>query len=233
MRINLPESARQRKRSAGGTLVSTVAHGVLIAVAVAGTNIAAEPVRGRDPEVAVHFKVPVTPQPAPPEKPSTQRPLIPTDAAPVPPSVDVPPIDLAIVPTGLPPVNSRIGTVSAEEFSRAVRDSTPIGPVTLRTELFTELMVEKAVQAVSGNPAPRYPSLLARAGVEGSVSAQFVVDTTGRVEPSSIRFTRSDHDQFDRAVREVLLRSRYVPAEVGGRQVRQLVEQAFAFALKR
>jgi protein TonB len=53
------------------------------------------------------------------------------------------------------------------------------------------------------------------------------------VEPSSIRFTRSDHDQFDRAVREVLLRSRYVPAEVGGRQVRQLVEQAFAFALKR
>jgi protein TonB len=64
------------------------------------------------------------------------------------------------------------------------------------------------------------------------VHAQFVVDTSGRVERESIRFKRGDHTLFERAVIETLLRSRYSPAEAGGRKVRQLVEQAFSFTLR-
>jgi protein TonB len=98
---------------------------------------------------------------------------------------------------------------------------------------FTEMMVDRQVMAHAGNAPPRYPSLLRGAGVEGLVHAQFVVDTAGRVERESIRFARSDHQLFERAVTEALLRSRYAPAEAGGRKVRQLVEQAFSFALQR
>jgi outer membrane biosynthesis protein TonB len=45
-----------------------------------------------------------------------------------------------------------------------------------------ENMVEKAVVAIPGTATPRYPAMLQSAGVEGSVRAQFVVDTLGRVE---------------------------------------------------
>jgi hypothetical protein len=62
---------------------------------------------------------------------------------------------------------------------------------------------------------------------------RFVVDTAGRVEAGSVHVVRADHPLFAdggprRARRRVL-----PPAEAGGRRVRQLVEQAFAFALAR
>jgi hypothetical protein len=62
---------------------------------------------------------------------------------------------------------------------------------------------------------------------------QFVVDTLGRVEPGSITALRSDHAQFERAVRDALARMRFMRAEVARHPVRQLVQQPFSFALKR
>jgi Gram-negative bacterial tonB protein. len=41
----------------------------------------------------------------------------------------------------------------------------------------------------------------------------------------------SPHKLFSDAVRVALMSSRYRPAEVGGKAVRQLVEQAFKFSL--
>ena len=84
-----------------------------------------------------------------------------------------------------------------------------------------------------GNPAPAYPPALRAAQIEGSVLARFVVDTTGRAEPASISFPEATHEQFAEAVRQSLLRSRYLPAIVSERPVRQLVEQRFAFTLTR
>ncbi len=235
MRVKLPESARERKRSFGGATVSTLLHATLIGgtVVATGTTIEreSEPVR---PENIVYVAPKPKNDPPPPEK-APERPAveIPTDAPPAP-DVQVKPVDLSVIPEGLPPVESRIGTMSVEDFKVAPRDSTPVGTGVIdHGEPLTEAMVEKAVQARAGNPAPRYPSFLASAGVEGAVYAQFVVDTTGRVEPESIRFTKSDHALFEREVRQVLLRSRFTPAEYGRQRVRQLVEQAFAFALKR
>ena len=69
--------------------------------------------------------------------------------------------------------------------------------------------------------------------VEGSVLVQFVVDTTGHVESSSINFIRATHPLFAQSTRQWLARTRYLPAEIEGRPVRQLVQQEVAFALDR
>jgi protein TonB len=92
--------------------------------------------------------------------------------------------------------------------------------------------VEKAVVAVPGSPQPRYPETLRQARVEGEVEVEFVVDTLGRVERGSLRILRSDHELFAAAVRAALPGMRFLPAEAGGRRVRQLVRQPFSFAVR-
>ena len=234
MKVKLPESARDRKRSYGGATVSTLVHAVLIGGSVLGTGMTHEVMTSRPERVESLVYVPPRPPEPPrvPQQPPPQQ-LIMTNVDPVS-TLQVQPLNLAIIPTGLPPVGATIGTIREDAFRVAPRDSMPRGPIgPASTEPFTELTVEKAVQPLAGNPSPRYPTLLQASGIEGTVSAQFVVDTMGKVEAVSIAFPRSDHSLFERAVREVLLRSRYVPAEFGGQRVRQLVEQSFTFAIRR
>ena len=54
------------------------------------------------------------------------------------------------------------------------------------------------------NPAPAYPEMLRSAGVQGSVSAQIVVDTSGRVIASTIAFVGGDNALFQQSVRRAL-----------------------------
>jgi len=63
--------------------------------------------------------------------------------------------------------------------------------------------------------------------------AQFVVDESGRAEVDSVLFLRSDNRLFEEAVRSVLPRLRFTPAEIGGRKVRQLVQMPFVFTLNK
>lgn len=93
--------------------------------------------------------------------------------------------------------------------------------------------VEKQVSVVPGGPPPRYPEILRSSGVQGQVTALFVVDETGRAEEDSVRFVRSDNPLFEDAVKQALHRMRFVPAEIGGRKVRQLVLMPFVFTLAR
>ncbi len=63
------------------------------------------------------------------------------------------------------------------------------------------------------------------------VLVEFVVDTLGRVEPTSVRVVESDHPYFSDAVLRALPVYRFLPAEVQGRRVRQLVRLPFRFAV--
>jgi protein TonB len=63
--------------------------------------------------------------------------------------------------------------------------------------------------------------------------ATFVVDVSGRAEDTTVRFAQSDNVLFEDAVRNALRRMRFIPAEVGGRKVRQLVQMPFVFTLSR
>ena len=84
-----------------------------------------------------------------------------------------------------------------------------------------------------GSAAPRYPDILKSAGVEGEVIAQFVVDTTGRAEISTFKVLKTSHDLFASAVKNALPNMRFIPAEVGNRKVKQLVQQPFVFGIQK
>jgi protein TonB len=98
---------------------------------------------------------------------------------------------------------------------------------------YTQDVVEKTVWPMADNPHPRYPDELQRAGVEGTLVVQFVVDSTGRVDAKTLAFPDNAQPGFLRAIRDALLHSRFLPAELAGIRVRQLVQQQFSFVLIR
>ena len=99
--------------------------------------------------------------------------------------------------------------------------------------IYTDAAVDRIVSPMPQNGEPPYPAALRAAGIEGEVSLRFVVDTTGRAEPASIHVLASTHELFSDAVRRWIAKTRYIPAEVHGRRVRQLVEQRVGFTLRR
>jgi protein TonB len=94
---------------------------------------------------------------------------------------------------------------------------------------YFEFQVEKQAYLMPGH-APKYPDSLRTARVEGQVLAQFVVDTTGRVELGTFKVLKSSHSLFTQAVRDALTTMQFTPAEVGGAKVRQLVQRPFVFS---
>ena len=99
--------------------------------------------------------------------------------------------------------------------------------------VYSALQVEKAVVPLPGSLGPAYPEMLRSSGVEGSVLATFVVDTSGRADLATFTVVSSDHQLFASAVRTALARMRFMPAEVGGHKVPQLVQQTFQFTMTR
>jgi TonB family protein len=98
--------------------------------------------------------------------------------------------------------------------------------------LYTNDNVEVGVAPKSGNPTPRYPSVLRDLGVEGAFVVRFIVDSTGKVSDDKIDFPSTMHRLFADAVRTALRRSRYFPARVGGQAVAELVSQEFRFEIR-
>jgi TonB family protein len=98
-------------------------------------------------------------------------------------------------------------------------------------QAYFEFQVEQPVNPAAGSSAPRYPDLLRHAGVEGEVLAQFIVGPDGTADVGSLKVLKSTHDLFTKAVREALPQMRFNPARVGGKAVRQLVQQPFTFSL--
>ncbi len=92
----------------------------------------------------------------------------------------------------------------------------------------TEYEVEKPAHPLAGNPAPRYPAVLAKEKVGGQVVVRFLVTTNGLVDTSTIEVVSSPHPLFSAAVREVLPLHRFLPAEVGGTIPRKCAERSTA-----
>jgi TonB family protein len=89
-----------------------------------------------------------------------------------------------------------------------------------------------SVRSVPGSPAPRYPDILKQSGVEGEVTVAFVVDSTGFADARSLKIVASSHELFANAVRTVLPEMKFLPADMNGRKVRQLVRQTFLFIVQ-
>jgi TonB family protein len=112
-----------------------------------------------------------------------------------------------------------------------------VGPATSRgtagglSDAYEEVAVEKRAEPVTANAKPRYPSQMLSRGIESNFHVYFVVDSSGTVDEKTVEWPRSVQEEFTRAVAEVLFRWRFVPAELGGRRVRQRVEQPFIFQM--
>ena len=107
-------------------------------------------------------------------------------------------------------------------------------PVPASTEeTFFDFQVEKQARLAAGSGLPVYPEPLRAANVEGEALAQFVVDTMGLAQMSTFRILKSTDPWFTSAVYGLLPRLRLTPAEIKGHKVRELVQQPYAFNLRR
>ena len=232
----LPESRRVRRRGTTSGVISAAVHvGIIAAVAYAS---GAEPPRppadpGREREVVYRNE----PKPAEPRR-TEPRPSAPTaPASPTVPQpagpVAVPPIE---VPPSLPPIGDPLGELVTRDSARVSVNGGGPGDDSRGAGADSPLpneYADKPALGVEGNPTPRYPDLLRAAGVRGSVVMRFVIDTTGRVAARTVEARHSDDELFTAAVRAVLPRMRFLPAEANGRKVPVLVEQRFEFRLER
>jgi protein TonB len=228
--MRLLESGKVRSRALLQTVASGVLHTLVIAGAVYATAGAAPGVVGNVEEAPMVFL-----QPPPPRAP---EPPPPTDAvvseAPVPRGFQVVPPVLDI-PTTIPPVNLS-ERFDPRDYTGVGRQDgrhdgvTAIDTIVSTSDTYLSTQVDEPVTAVL-IPAPRYPAALRAAAIEGEVLAQYVVDTTGRVERGSWKVLRASHDGFREAAREAVEAGRFKPARIAGRPVRQLVEQSIRFTI--
>jgi hypothetical protein len=97
--------------------------------------------------------------------------------------------------------------------------------------VFTADQVDTAAQLINvAALRVEYPPTLFAEATPGFVIAEYVVDTLGAVEDDTFSIVSSTHPLFSEAVRTALARAEHMPARRGGKRVRQLVHQPFAFA---
>ena len=226
----LLESKSKRERSATGTIVSVMSHTALIAAAVYATAQAGVQPMG-SPEILRPIYFPQAQNPASTVRPTTarQQPLVISRSLTF---VD-PHVDIKVPLVDVGDIVSRPGDFSPGAITATGPKNGGERGATPADTPFRADQVEKQVAVVPGSTAPRYPESLRSSGVEGRVIAEFVVDEQGRTEGGSVRFVRSDNQLFEDAVRVALRRMRFIPAEVGGRKVKQLVQMPFVFTLSR
>jgi len=126
-----------------------------------------------------------------------------------------------------------IQEVSADlgDIGRNLTSSIEAATIVGGDSVFTQLEVDSTVSRFPGSAAPAYPAELLKQGIQGSVVTQYVVDTSGYADSSSLRIIRATDSAFANAVRAAIPHMRFFPAKIGPRRVRQLVEQEFSFKI--
>ena len=232
---NLLESKPKKEKRGGGTVTSVVVHSILVGLAVYATANAA--IRNEKPkQEKIDFVETPKDQPPPKEEPPPPPPPDVVVAPPPPKGFQVltAPVE---IPDVIPDIDLSKKVTDESDFSgKGVAGGTSKGveggkAVVQSDQPYFEFQVEKPVVPAPGSISPRYPDMLRQAGVEGEVLAQFVVDTTGKAEPGSLKILKSSHDMFVQSVKNALPQMKFIPAEVGGRKVKQLVQQPFSFSI--
>jgi protein TonB len=229
----LLESRAKKQKMAGGTTFSIVLHTVLIGAAVYATARA-----GVKDEKAKNEKIqfvemkkepPKVPDKPPPPKEVVVKPPPPKGfqvlRAPVKIDIKIPEIDLSKAIT------------NENDFSgKGVKGGTGngvVGGIANTNQTYFEFQVEKPAESMPDNPKPKYPSVLESSGIAGEVQAQFVVRSDGKADMDTFKVLKSTNELFTQSVKNVLPRMRFSPAQIGGKPVNQLVQQAFQFAVPR
>jgi protein TonB len=229
----LIESRAQKQKMAGGTVFSIVLHTFLIAAAVYATARAGVKDEKSKAEkiqfVEMKKEPPKVPDKPPPPKEVVVKPPPPKGfqvlRAPVKIDIKIPEIDL-----------SKAITNESDFSGKGVKGGTGsgvVGGVANTNQTYFEFQVEKPAEMLQDSPKPKYPSVLESSGIAGEVQAQFVVNSSGKADMDSFKVLKSTNELFTQAVKSVLPRMRFSPAQIGGKPVNQLVQQSFQFAVPR
>ena len=89
-----------------------------------------------------------------------------------------------------------------------------------------------AVMADS-NDQPFFPDGMRLAEIEGDVTAEYIVDSTGRIDNASIKIARSTDARLSKSVTTWLTGRRFMPARKDGRAMAARTSQDFHFGLTR
>lgn len=229
----LIESKAKKQPIAGGTAFSLAFHTILIVGAVYATATAGVKDEKTKAEKIQFVEIKKEPPPEAKEAPPPEVVAVAPPPkgfqvlrAPVRIDIKIPEIDL-----------SRAVTNESDFSGKGVRGGVAsgvvggTGPVTDQT--YFDFQVEKPASMLDDSPKPRYPAVLESSGIAGEVQAQFVVGTDGRADMGSFKVLKSTNELFTQAVRTVLPRMRFSPAQIGGKPVNQLVQQSFMFAVPR
>jgi protein TonB len=234
---NLLESKPKKEKRGGGTVTSVIVHSILVGLAVYATANAA--IRNEKPkQEKIDFVETPKDEPPPPKEEPPPPPPPDVVVAPPPPKgfqVLTAPVE---IPDVIPDIDLSKKVTDEADFSGkgvagGVAKGKEGGAVVQSDQPYFEFQVEKPVVPAPGSISPRYPDMLRQAGVEGEVLAQFVVDTTGKAEPGSLKILKSSHDMFVQSVKNALPQMKFIPAEVGGKKVKQLVQQPFTFSISK
>lgn len=220
----LLESKRQSegKRALGVSVVSILMHTAIIAGAVYATlqaKTAATDLKVDTTVVLLDQKQ----QQKPPDQPP-------------PPQVDVPlkgfqtVVAITDIPKSIPQVNLT-EKFDPKDFSGVgVEGGVANGIEPTSNAVFSSDIVQEKPEVLS-QPPLTYPPLLRQAGIQGVVTLRFIVDTTGRVERSSIQVVHSDNPGFNSPATDLASRMLFRPGRQYGRAVRVLVELPVNFTL--
>lgn len=129
------------------------------------------------------------------------------------------------------PAPKRVGGQAAQDVEGG--SPVPLSEAAAAQDAFTLFDVDSAATRDPESAAPSYPALLEAQGIEGMAIVRFVVDSTGRADLTSYQLMETNHPLFGAAVRDALPGMKFVPARIGAKKVRQLVELPFAFRIVR
>jgi TonB family protein len=79
------------------------------------------------------------------------------------------------------------------------------------------------------HPPIRYPPEMQALRIAATVIVEAALDTTGHVEPRSVKIAQSPNHGFDQEALRVVRASTYRPAKSGGRPVRAVIRQPISF----
>jgi TonB family protein len=204
------------------TAFSVITHAVLISAAVYGTGV-----RARAIEEAIAQKIFYLPPPD--RRPSSENiveHLQYMDVGAQTPVKDERQDGLVVAHAGEAARTKIGGNSGKEDESQALAAA-----LESRDSVYSILDVEESATRAEGSAAPAYPPELMKEGKEGGVFIRFVVDSTGRADSSTIEIVRASHPLFAQSVRQAVPQMMFSPASMGGRHVRQAVEQNFEFRI--
>ena len=136
------------------------------------------------------------------------------------------------IPTNIPPINLQEHFDPKDYSGSGVEGGVENGIVPSSDQVLSLDVMQEKPERLAG-PQPVYPPLLHQAGIQGVVKVEAIIDTTGHVEPNSVRVVESPNPGFDQAAKTVVLKSLYRPARVYGKAVRVLIQQPINFQITR